>query len=231
MIAASIFVLARLGSPEFKYSSFVLEGWQTHVERDLVSQKPHLWAAVRQELTVQLVNIERVVPDGPLAKIRTIPIWIHLNDPGTTCAAFHPDANYLSSHNMDARMAHGFEIGNASNFVSWTYEQPWMVLHELSHGFHFLFLPDGFENADVKAAYSAAMAAKRYDMVRHWDGRMVKAYATTNPMEYFAETTEAYFGTNDYFPFVRGELMVADSDGYALMRKCWGDPQKRVPQD
>jgi hypothetical protein len=75
------------------------------------------------------------------------------------------------------------------------------------------------------------MKEHRYEQVRHWDGKIVKAYATTNQMEYFAETTEAYFGSNDFFPFVRGELQVADPEGYALMVKVWGTPVKRIPND
>lgn len=222
-------VLLFLAQVVFQYQNFTIEGWTVHTETALVQEHPQLWAAVRQELTVQLINIERVVPDKPLAEIRTIPIWIHIDDPQTACAAFHPDSGWLRDHQMDPQMAHGFEIGNARNFVSWTYEQPWMVLHELAHGYQFLFLPSGFDNTDVKAAYAAAMAAHRYDSVRHWNGGMEKAYATTNPMEYFSECTEAYFGTNDFFPFVRAELMNADPDGYTLMKKIWGDPVKRVP--
>jgi len=226
--ACSLLLAAR--SP-FEYTDFKFEGWTTHVEKKLIATRPNLWKAVQTELNLQLVSIERVVPDAPLAKLKTIPIWIRLNDPGNICAAFHPDASWLQAHAMDPQMAHGFEIGNAENFVSWTYEQPWMILHELSHGYQFLYMPKGFENPDVKAAYAAAMAAKRYDQVRHWNGAVVKAYATTNPMEYFAETTEAYFGTNDFYPFVRGELITADPDGYTLMQKIWGPPQKRIPKN
>lgn len=132
---------------------------------------------------------------------------------------------------MEPLMAGNVEIGNAKNFVSWTYEQPWMVLHELAHSYHYRVLPQGENNPDVLAAYNLAMKEHRYDQVRHWDGKVVKAYATTNQMEYFAETTEAYFGSNDFFPFVRGELQVADPEGYALMVKVWGPPVKRIPND
>jgi hypothetical protein len=57
--------------------------------------------------------------------------------------------------------------------------------------------------------------------VLHIDGREQQAYALTNPMEYFAECTEAYFGTNDFFPFVRAELKKHDPAGYELMEKSW----------
>ena len=38
---------------------------------------------------------------------------------------------------------------------------------------------------------------------------------------YFAELSEAYFGTNDFYPFVRAELKEHDPRGYALMEKAW----------
>jgi hypothetical protein len=44
----------------------------------------------------------------------------------------------------------------------------------------------------------------------------------TNPKEYFAELSEAYFGKNDFYPFVRGELKVHDPVGYRLMEEAWG---------
>jgi hypothetical protein len=213
------------------YREVKLAGWTLEVEPALISKYPHLWAAVRQEAGRQFEGIDRVVPDGPLSKLHAVTIWVHIKSPETKCMAYHPAAEWLSRHHMDARMAHGVEIGNAANFVSWTYEQPWMLLHELAHSYHYLVLPQAENNPDVKAAYDAAMATHRYDDVRHWNGKMVKAYAATNPMEYFAECTEAYFGTNDFFPFVRGELEPADPDGYALMVKVWGKPVKRLPTD
>ncbi|HWD41858.1 MAG TPA: hypothetical protein VG944_23665 [Fimbriimonas sp.] len=205
-----------------------IAGWTVRVSTPLEVKQPALWQAARAELTIQLESIARVVPDKPLKSLRTVVIYVHASSPETLCAAFHPDAGWLKEHHMEAEMAHCVEIGNAANFVSWTYEQPWMILHELAHAYNALFLPKGFDNPDVKAAFDAAMKAKRYEAVTHWDGKTVKAYATTNPMEYFSECTEAYFGTNDFFPFVRGELKNADPDGYSLMKKIWGEPQKRL---
>ena len=211
-----------------KYDVKVIEGWTVRVSRELEDGQPSLWTLTKKELTLQFESIDRIVPDRPLNDLRSVVLYVHSSSPETACAAYHPDAGWLRQHHMEPEMAHCVEIGNAANFVSWTYEQPWMVLHELAHAYHNLFLPQGFDNPDVIAAYKAAMGAKRYDAVVHWNGKTVRAYAATNPKEYFAECSEAYFGVNDFYPFVRGELINADPDGYALMRKMWGDPQKRL---
>ena len=41
-------------------------------------------------------------------------------------------------------------------------------------------------------------------------------------MEYFAEATEAYFGTNDYYPFIRPELELFDAGGARAVEAAWG---------
>jgi hypothetical protein len=47
-----------------------------------------------------------------------------------------------------------------------------------------------------------------------------------NEQEYFAETTEAFFGTNDFYPFVRAELKAHDPDMYAVLCEVWEIPLK-----
>src|SRR5262249_10282377 len=105
----------------------------------------------------------------------------------------------------------------------WSLEQPWMLLHELAHGYHHRFLNQGFENAEVRAAFERAMQKKLYDKVLRINGQNAKAYAATDPKEYFAEATEAFFGTNDFYPFVRSELQQHDPELFKLLKKLWGD--------
>jgi len=50
----------------------------------------------------------------------------------------------------------------------------------------------------------------------------VKHYGLTNPMEYFAEGTEAYFYRNDFYPFVRAELKEFDPKLHDLLVEIWG---------
>jgi len=215
--------------PILTATTMQLDGWTITLDHAVLADRP-LWEATRSELTRQLGSIVRVMPPGPLEKLQQVRIWINASSPETVCMAFHPDASWLKDHHMNPEMAGGVEVGSAKTFLSWTYEQPWMVLHELAHAYHFQFLLHGFDNEDVKAAYASAMADKKYDHVLHWDGKYEKAYATTNSIEYFSECSEAYFGQNDFYPFVRAELKEFDRAGYALMVKEWGEaPVKKLP--
>jgi hypothetical protein len=51
----------------------------------------------------------------------------------------------------------------------------------------------------------------------------VKHYGLSNAKEYFAESTEAYFGVNDFYPFVRAELREHDPRMFKLMVRVWGE--------
>jgi hypothetical protein len=134
---------------------------------------------------------------------------------------YHPHPGWLREHDMNADKARSIEVANARNFLTWTRQQPWMVFHELAHGYHHQFVERGYDNAELAAALISAKEEKLYDDVLHINGRRQRHYALTNPMEYFAEQSEAYFGTNDFFPFVRSELEHHDPRMFALLKQLW----------
>jgi hypothetical protein len=207
--------------PVENYVKQRVEGWEVLVNKRLFAgEQRKLRGRTLRLLEDHLYRITRVVPAGALAKLRKIPIWVELAHPRHPCMCYHPSAGWLKEHGMNPRKAGGVEIANARNFLTWTHDQPWMVLHELAHGYHHRVL--GFDNAEVRACYERAVASGAYQLVLHIRGGKRRHYALTNDKEYFAETTEAYFGTNDFYPFVRAELRRHDPAGYALMEKCWG---------
>ena len=129
---------------------------------------------------------------------------------------------------MNPEKAKCVELANAENFLEWTKAQPWMVLHELAHAYHDQFLEKGFDNPEILAAFGHSQGEKNYESVLRINGRNDRAYALTNQMEYFAETSEAFFGTNDFYPYVRSELKKHDPRMFELLGKLWGErPQKR----
>ena len=203
-----------------------LEGWKIMLESGVLADKD--WPEAKAELTRQLQNIKRVVDDKPLKNLQKVAIWVNSDSKVTQCMAYHPDRGWLTNNGANPDMAKSVELGSCKRFVDWTYIQPWMVLHELAHAYHHQFLEKGFENPTVLSAFKKSMETKKYDSVLHWDGRTTKHYATTNQMEYFAEITESYFGTNDFFPFIRAELRNFDPEAVVLMKQIWGAPEKRV---
>lgn len=213
------------------YEIVPLEGWTVRVNRALSIGQPKLCAQVMKLLDFQLYQITREVPPPALGKIQSVVIWVELNDPLFPCMCYHPDHDWVVGHGLDARKTHGVELANARNFLEWEHRQPWMVLHELGHAYHHDFLPGGFDNPQIKAAYENAREKGLYDAVLRNNGRTERAYAMTNPMEYFSECTEAFFGTNDFYPFVRPELKVHDPRGYQMMKSLWnmGSPATSSP--
>ncbi len=207
--------------PTADYEEKHVEGWAVLVNHRLLDQEHRpLCKRVLRQLKDHLYRVTRVVPPAALANLRRVPFWVELNDPKFPCMCYHPSADWLRENGLNPQKAGGVEVANADNFLNWTLVQPWMVLHELAHAYHDRVL--GFDNAEVRACYQHAINSKLYDSVMHYDGRKVRAYAATNEKEYFAESTEAYFGSNDFFPFVRAELKEHDPKMCDLLEKVWG---------
>jgi hypothetical protein len=211
-------------TPTSAYKRRTLLGFSLLVNPELYAHRKES-AALFAELEKQIKEIVRVVPPDRLAALRKVPIWIEWQNQHTSAAQHHVSKGWLRSHGYNPDKALAVEISSARKFVAWSRtSQPWMLLHELAHGYHFRVL--GARHAATRAAYKQAMERKLYDSVAHVDGRKYRAYAATNEFEYFAELTEAYFGKNDFFPFTNAELKKHDPVGYKLMQDVWGKPRR-----
>ena len=178
-------------------------------------------------LTARLVGISVVVPEGALAKLREVPIQLDLTHGALHPMQYHPSAGWLKANGYDERLAKCVHIPDAAEFLSpfENHRQPWAVLHELAHAYHDRVL--GFDDARVVAAWKKFRDGGRYQSVQTTPGAMREHYALTNEKEFFAEMTEAYFGANDFYPFVAGELKQAEPEIFALMRDIWGPLPER----
>jgi len=222
LAAATLAVGSAAGrEPTVNYETRELLGWSVRIHRDFLRDDRDLAARTLSLLEDQLRAIERAVPPPAVARLRTIPIWVERDEPHHPCMAYHPAAPWLVEHGMSPDKARCVEIANARNFLAWCRDQPWMVLHELAHGYHHQFVEGGFDNPEIAEAHRRARDSKTYDGVLHINGKERRHYALTNPMEYFAEASEALFGTNDFYPFVRAELAKHDPEGHALLRRLW----------
>jgi hypothetical protein len=212
-----------LQQPE--YEDISIEGWTLHIRKQMVGMPETNRALVL--LRTQLKEVIRVVPTEARKQIQQVPLWFSPESPNKPPgAAYHPGKQWLIDNGFDPAMAKGIEFYNIKTFEAETRRMPNFALHELAHSYHDRFLKEGFENADIKAAFLAAKASKGYDKVERKDseGRssLDRAYAMTNQMEYFAELSEAYFAKNDFFPFNRAELASHDPAGMAAVERAWG---------
>ena len=209
--------------PTSNYTVQNVEGWTIYVNNRLLNEKKELWDRTRQVLAAQLLDITRQVPGPALEGLRKVRIWVEAESSQVRCMCYHPSREWLLGHGFNPDKARSVELGNPQTFLDWTRHQRAMVLHELAHGYHHQVL--GYDNADIKAAYKHAMEAKLYESVLFFDGTTKPAYAANNDQEYFAELSEAWFGTNDFYPFVRGELLQELPEVHKLLEEIWG----RVP--
>lgn len=202
-----------------------VQGWTVHVSQALENAEPKATARALELLDAQLKEVIQVVPPAVLPKLQEVHLWFSPEYENVRpTAEYHPGAGWLKSHNRDVAMEKGIEFTNILNFEAETRRMPNFALHELAHSYHDRVLD--FENADVKAVYEHAKAGGKYDQVQRKDSegnvKVVRAYALTNQMEYFAESTEAFFARNDFFPFTRAELETHDPEVVTLLRKVWG---------
>lgn len=205
-----------------------LLGWQLHISRELLAQESQLVSVAVDLLEKQLREIDRSVPATAAMELRKVPLYFSPEYPNQQPRAeYHPDSGWLRANGRDPKMAKAVEFSNIRIFEQETKRMPNFALHELAHAYHDRFLPEGFANPEIRTLHDKAVRAGIYSRVERSFGAgtpntFESAYAITSPMEYFAETTEAYFSRNDFYPFDRNQLLRHDPEMHALLTKLWG---------
>jgi len=207
-----------------------IEGWTVRVD-DRLFQSPDdvLGSRALRFLEAKLVEIKAVVPAERLADLQTITIVLDLNCGKLESMQYHPDAGWLKANGYTADLEKCVHLPQAADVATRRNinEQPWVILHELAHGYHDQFL--GFEEPRIMAAYDQFKQSGHGDSALLYDGRRVRHYGLTDQKEFFAEMTEAYFGSNDFFPFNRAELQEAEPRLFELLTLIWNSEQRVSP--
>ena len=193
----------------------ILEGWQLYINAEVL--KNPAWPEAKRIMAFQLYNIKKVLNEQVIKDMQKVRIYIDIPQKGKSGAEYHPSKKWLVDNNFSPEKAKCVEVSNVDNFIKYTMRQPWVMLHELMHSYHDQVL--SFDNPEVLACYQKAMADKKYRKVKMVDGRVRLHYSRTNHKEYLAEAAEAYFGVNDYFPFVRAELLEYDPEVCEILKK------------
>jgi hypothetical protein len=207
-----------------------IEGWTVRVD-DRLLQPPNdaLGARATRFLEAKLADIKAVVPEAPLKKLQAITIVLDLTHGKLESMQYHPDAGWLKANGYSPDLVKCVHIPRAADLPTRRNinEQPWVILHELAHGYHDQVL--GFDEPRILEAYERYKKSGHGDSVLLFNGKHVRHYALTDNKEFFAEMTEAYFGANDFFPFNRGELLEAEPQIHKLLHEIWDAPPKGSP--
>jgi hypothetical protein len=200
-----------------------VEGWNVRVD-DRLLQPPNqeLGARAIKALAAKLADINVVVGPDKLDKLHTVTIQLDLSNGGLKAMQYHPDVSWLAENGYDRKLVRCVHVPVAAELLEpeIVNVQPWCVLHELAHAYHDQIL--GFDEPRIREAYEKYKQSGHGDSVLFVAGGAVRHYALTDHKEFFAEMSESYFGSNDFFPFNRAELMTAEPDIYHLLLDIWG---------
>ncbi len=208
-----------------------IEGWTIRADDRLLGDAPDAAIGLRalRFLEAKLVEIKAVVPAERLKDLQAVTIVLDLNCGKLEPMQYHPDAGWLEANGFPTDLAKCVHIPQAADLPTRRNinEQPWVVLHELAHAFHDQKL--SFDEPRIKAAHDRFLKSGHGDAALLFNGQRVKHYGLTNPMEFFAEMTESFFGVNDFYPFNRAELKEAEPELFQLLTDIWGSPENRSP--
>ena len=205
-----------------------IEGWKVRVDiRLLEGPDAELGAKALRVLAYKLYEIKSLLPKDRIAKLQKAAIVLDLDYP-LGSMQYHPSAQWLKEHGHDPRLAKAVHIPKARQLAGLLpiNQQPMVILHELAHAYHDQVL--GFDEPRIQKAWARFKDSGKYDKVLHISGGQRRHYALTDHKEFFAELTEAFFGTNDFYPFVRGELKKELPDVDRLLDEIWrGETNKK----
>lgn len=209
-----------------KYQQRVVSGWNVYLRHELLTKQKRMTDRALNLLKKQLDEIVRVVPRSAVTELQKVDLFFSPEYAGVRPKAeYHPSAGWLRDNQRDTNMARSVEFTNVRIFLQESRRMPNFALHELSHAYHHRFLDKGFQNPRVRETFQRAKAAGKYNNVRRRDAKgnetRERAYAMTNPQEYFAEISEAYFSKNDFFPFDNTELKAHDPAGFEMVKAMW----------
>ena len=209
-----------------------IEGWTIAVDPKLMEDEHE---TTRDEAFKALANhlqrVKYLMPEERLSEMQELGIWLDLDHPKLSGMQYHPSRGWLVSNGHDPRLEKYVHLARAKELTEpymWA-KHPYVILHELAHSYHDQVL--GFEDPAILDAYNRSKEDGIYEEVLLHTGKQVRHYGLNDQKEYFAEATEAYFGVNDFYPFVRAELQEHDPVMYAVLQGVWGPIEGMVPTE
>jgi len=201
-----------------------IEGFRLRVDERLLpgGSEDEAGRAALAFLAAKLADVRIIAPADKLERLRQVTIVLDASCGDLRAMQYHPSGDWLESHGYPRDLEKCVHMPRAADVATRrnVNEQPWVVLHELAHAYHDQVL--GFDEPRITAAWEAFKADGRGESALLFDGSRTRHYGLTDHKEFFAEMTEAYFGSNDFQPFNRAELKTDHPAIYALLADIWG---------
>ncbi len=217
-------------STEDRFEIRNVEGWTVYINRDVPRQYPEQTARTFEHLKWELYQIKLAAPAVAVVNMQeNNAIWVEYKE--KVDLSYHPERSWLIENGYTIpRDPHSFMSLSVKTHVGDSYRHPFVVFHELAHGYDYYFIGKGraYGSKESQANYERMMKEGKYEKVKIWDGRIGSHYGRTNRMEYWAESTEAYFAVNDIYPFVRAELREHDPNMARFIERYWGVEPEHV---
>jgi len=207
-------------SSDKDYRTVDVRGWTFHIHHEYLNGDAEVLDNALKNAETQLGHVETLLPKKAVAKLKEVPVWV---TPGRSTAEYHWERQWLINNGRNPDMVHAVQITDIGVLRRTRPTGPWVLLHELAHGYHDRHVGPEDKKA-IRQAYNDALEKGLYQKVLHSKRRdepYTKAYAATRLEEYFAECSEAYFGVNDFYPFVRAELREYDPAICAIIERVY----------
>jgi hypothetical protein len=202
------------------YQTRVIQGWSIRISDKLIASQKQKTETAVQLIDGQLKSLSETLPSEVLKSLRKVPIWLSPKYDGFGATGeYHPNAGWLKKVGRRPELFRCIEFTNIPIFEKECRRMPMLLLHELAHAYHHQVL--GFDHPQIIAAYKKADEGGTYNAILRSNGRTERAYGMNDHKEYFAETSEAFFGTNDFYPFDKQQLKKHDPEMYQLLGKLW----------
>ena len=207
-----------------------VEGWTAYINRDVRKQHREQLAKTLDHLKWELYQIKLATPAAAVTNMQeNTPIWMEYSE--KVGMSYHPGRGWLIEQGYKVPKDPPSMMSlSVKSHVGDSYRHPFVIFHEMAHGYDFYFVGKGrrYGNKECQANYERMMKTKTYEKVLIWNGHRNSHYARANRMEYFAESSEAYFAINDIYPFVRAELREHDPKMARLIERYWGVDAERI---
>ena len=209
--------------PTDKYYKTDIKGWTVYVSPLLRELRAYSRRMLRL-LKYKLYLMDIYMPADSLDKLKTIPIWLELEDKAVPYIAYHCSKNTLKAKGLNPDKLNAIEIGSSGNFERWQEFQKYILLRYMAYAYYDKYLQK--QRCRIDSAYSNTLNCGKYTSVLRFDGKKVRHPALNNAKEYFARMTESYYGLSDHYPFIQFELHQYDPDTCDLMTELWGGKAK-----